>query len=382
MKKLLVIIVAAVLAALVGWRVYQETAQGADDATGPGGPSRESAAMLVDTAFARASVFESDLQVLGELKPEAEVEIMSRISGHLREVLVDRGEEVSKGQLLARVEDEEIQKQLQRAQATLAVSRARVKREDATRANLTIQVRRFRELHEAGLVSSQDLEDLESRLRVAEADLELAKAQIQQAEASLSELRVQAEDTYIYSPLDGVVGRRHLDPGALVNAGLPIVSILELDRVKTVVPVTENVLQQVRIGLEASIVVDAYPDRVYQAQVTRISPYLDPETRSAEIEIETDNPGMLLKPGMFARVTIDVSVRRTSNSIPRSGLLIRGDQQGVYVLNQERRVLFRPVDIGVLEGDIVEITGGLEEGAEIVTTGAQSLNEGDLVRTQ
>ncbi|HSR67880.1 MAG TPA: efflux RND transporter periplasmic adaptor subunit [Acidobacteriota bacterium] len=381
MKKLLVIAVVAVLAALVGWRLYQETAQGSADA-GMGGPSRQSAAMLVETAFARPSVFASDLQVLGELKPKAEVAVMSRVSGRLREVLVDRGQAVSQGQLLARVEDEEIQKQLQRAEATMAVSRARVKREEATQANLRIQVRRYAELHEAGLVSSQDLEDLESRLRVAGADLELAKAQVEQAEASLSELRVQQRDTYIHSPLDGVVGQRHLDPGALVNAGLPIVSILDVDQVKTVVPVTENVLQQVRIGLEASIVVDAYPDRVYEARVTRISPYLDPETRSAEIEIETENPNRLLKPGMFARVTIDVSVERTVNSIPRSGLLIRGDQQGVYVLNSERRVLFRPVRIGVIEGDVVEITNGLEEGAEIVTTGAQSLNEGDIVRTQ
>jgi RND family efflux transporter MFP subunit len=307
---------------------------------------------------------------------------MSRVSGRLEQVLVDRGTEVQPGQLVAAVEDDEIQKQIQRAEASLAVTSAGVKKAEATQENLKVQVERYKELYQAGLISPQELEDLASRLRVAEADTELARAQVQQAEAGLSELKIQHQNSRIYAPLEGVVGTRYLDPGALVNSGVPIVSILNMDVLKTVVPVAESLIQRIRVGQPTQIASDAYPDLTYRGAVTRISPFLDPETRSADIEIEIANPGRTLKPGMFVRVRIDVNVIRQAASIPRSGLVMRGAQQCVFQLTEESTVRFQPVEVGAIDGDTVEVLSGLLEGAEIVTSGAQNLNEGDPVRTQ
>jgi len=193
---------------------------------------------------------------------------------------------------------------------------------------------------------------------------------------------IQQEQTRIYSPLNGFVGTRYLDPGALVSSSVSILSVLNVDRVKTIVPVVESAFQRVRTGLPAEIVVDAYPDRIYKGTVTRITPFLNPETRSADVEIEIANPDNTLKPGMFARVKIDAKITRDALSIPRSALLTRGSQKGVYLLTEDMAVVFQVIEIGQIKGNVVEVIEGLEEGVEVVNAGASSLNEGDRVRTQ
>jgi len=387
LKKVLLIIVVGVFLSALGFRLYQELS-GEEVAVGgrpPGGGRSFGGgrpALLVNTAQVEPHQFQTTLEVLGELEPQAEVDVMSRISGRLQQVLVNRGDPVREGQLLVVVDDVDLRQQIIRAEAAIAVARAGVNREEATYRNLLLQVKRYQNLHEEALISTQELEDLESRLLVAEAQVELAKAQVQQAEASLRELGIQQEQTRIYSPLDGFVGTRHLDPGALVSPSVSILTVLNLNRVKTVVPVVEGAIQRVRVGLPAEIVVDAYPDQIFEGTVTRITPFLNPETRSADAEIEIANPNQILKPGMFARVKIDARIIRDALSIPRSALLTRGIQKGVYLLTEDMVTVFQPIEIGQIKGQVVEVVGGLEEGVEIVSVGAQNLNEGDRVRTQ
>lgn len=382
MRKLIVLLVVLGIVGLIGLRLYEEMGSATPAAGGgpgrPGGGFRPT--MLVETDLVAPRDFDTTLEVLGELRARASVEVMSRISGRLETLLVELGDRVRKGQLVARVEDEDLQQQIRRSEASVAVSEAAKRREQATVENLQVQLRRFRRLHDEALVSIQDLQDLESRVAVAQSQFELAVAQQQQAEAALRELKIQLEQASIYSPLDGVVGARYLDPGALVSPSVPIVSVLDLARVKTVVPVPERTLEAVTVGLPSEIIVDAFPTQLYRGQVTRISPFLNPQTRSADVEIEIPNPGEMLKPGMFARVKIEVHFLQKALSIPRSGLLQRGAEKGVYVIDDQMRTVFRPVQIGRIQGNFVEILEGLEPAMEIITTGAQNLNEGDVVK--
>jgi RND family efflux transporter MFP subunit len=381
LKKLLLTFVAAAFLAVMGLRLYHELSA-EEDQSGPGGFRGGRQSLLVETGAVQPHRFETTLEVLGELEAQAEVAVMSRISGRLSLVSGHRGERVEEGQLLAVVDDVDLQQQIRRAQAVVAVSRAGVNRERVTFDSLLHQIERYRGLHEESLISTQELEDLESRLGVAEALVELAKAVVEQSEASLRELRTQQEQTRIYSPLDGYISARHLEPGALVSPSLPIISVLNLDRVKTIVGVSEGALRQVQVGLKAQIEVDAFLGETYQGTVTRISPFLNPETRTADVEIEVANPDHALKPGMFTRVKIDARISRTSPGIPRSALLTRGSQKGVYVLGEGMTAMFQPIEAGRITGEVVEILGGLEEGVEFVTVGAQNVNEGDRVRLQ
>ena len=196
MKKFLLIIVVVAFLSALGFRLYQElgggeVAAGGRPSSGGGPPGGGRPPMLVDTAQVEPRQFETTLEVLGELIPQAEVNVMSRISGRLQQVLVNRGEAVQEGQLLAVVDDVDLRQQIIRSEAATAVTRAGVNREEATYRNLLLQVKRYQNLHEEALISTQELEDMESRLFVAEAQVELAKAQVQQAEASLRELGIQ-----------------------------------------------------------------------------------------------------------------------------------------------------------------------------------------------
>lgn len=377
MKRLIIPLFLLVVAAIVGYRIYEEFSSpvlSADQRF------NSQPAMLVNTVKVQHRTFESTLDLIGELRPLASVDVMSRISGRLKELKAERGDQVKKGQLLAIIDDEDLQQQIRRAEASIAVARAAVQREDASRKNLEIQLERYRKLHEESLISTQDLEDLESQHRVAVAQLNLATAQVDQAEASVRELKIQQEQTRIYSPLDGFVGTRYLDPGALVSPSVGILMVIDISRVKTVVPVIESAFRLINVGQSARVTVEAYPGKSFSGKVTRISPFLNPETRSADIEIEIDNPSQQLKPGMFAKVSIEAGTPSSSLSVPRSALLTRGNGKGVYLLDEEFRTVFHEIQIGRIQGDFVEVLGGLEEGTEVVTSGAQKLNEGDKVK--
>lgn len=379
MKKLLFLLIFLAVLGLVGYRLYEKLGPEAAVAVAPN-PDEQRPTMLVELAVAKPRTFVTELEVLGELTPLASVDVMSRVSGRLKELSVQRGDAVTKGQLLVVVDDDDLQQQIRRAEAAIAVARASVNREQASHDNLALQVERYQALHAENLVSTQDLQDLESRLRVSTAQIELARAQVDQAEASLRELKIQQAQTRVYSPLDGFVGAKYLDPGALVSPSVPIVRVIDVSRVKTVVPVTEGALPEVRIGLAAEVMVDAHPDAVYRGRVTRISPSLNSDTRTADVEIEIDNEAGTLKPGMFARVLIDAGKPRHGLAIPRSALLTRGEEKGVFLLNANQETVFRRIQIGVIQEGFVEVLGGLDEGAEVVTSGAQKLNDGDKVR--
>jgi HlyD family secretion protein len=379
MKKLILPTLLLAVLVLIGFRLHSELEPSNASSPAANGLSGRPA-MLVGTAEARPHLFVSNLERLGELAPLASVDIMSRVSGRLREVLVERGDPVRMGQLLAVVEDDDLLRQIRRAEAAIAVTRASVSREVATYENLAVQVNRYKKLHAESLISIQELQDLESRLRVSAAQVELAKAQVDQTEASLSELKLQHEQTKVFSPLDGFVSTRFLYPGALVSTSVAIGRVIDVSRVKTLVPVTEGILSEVHVGLQADVKVDAFPSRQYRGQITRISPFLDPETRTADVEIEIDNPSQELKPGMFARVSIEARKPKPSLAINRSALLTRGSLQGVFLLDEELTTRFVPITVGRIQGDFVEVLEGLDEGTRVVTSGAQKLNEGDKVK--
>ena len=389
MKKAFLVVGLVLFTSFVVFRVYQETssrgtaAGAANELRNPGGqrPNAMGAGLLVEAGQPLHHIFETRLEAVGELQPLQKVNVMSRTSGYLQRLTVDRSDAVRRGQLLAEIDDSNLVQQIQRADAAIMVARAGVVREEAALDNLRVQLKRTQDLSAQGLVSRQALEDLESRVRVAEAQVQLSNAQVDQAEASLRELRVQQEQTKVYSPLDGFVAERMVDPGALVTSNTTLVSLVDIRRVKIVVPIPENILPEIREGLPVKVGLDAYPDLAVRGSITRISPVVRSETRSADVEIDIANTEGLLRPGMFARVGIAAGKTRESLSVPRSALITRGQQQGVFVLTGQQTATFRPIEAGRIDGNRVEVLSGLRADETVIVSGGQSLNDGDSVRT-
>ncbi len=195
---------------------------------------------------------------------------------------------------------------------------------------------------------------------VAKAQENLARAQVAQAEAELEEHRFRIGETKIVSPLNGVVGERHVDPGALVTSNTLVVLILDLSTMVTVVNVPERDINKIYVGNEARVTLDAAPGEELAGRVVRISPLLDAQTRTAPVEIELPNPNRSLKAEMFARVDLNLMSEHDALLIPRDALVYRGNRAGVFMI-EEDLVRFQQIETGLTESDQIEVLSGLSE---------------------
>jgi RND family efflux transporter MFP subunit len=170
----------------------------------------------------------------------------------------------------------------------------------------------------------------------------------------------------------------------MVNAGIPIASLVDIGRVKVIIPVVEKDYPRISVGQEAAVVFDAYPGRKFRGKVLRLTPVLSAETRTGEVEIEVDNSGGQLKPGMFARVEIAVNQRREVLLIPEGALVKTASGHGVFRVSAGRsknqKAELRPVEVGASRGGQVEIRGDLKVGDRVVTLGGSLLTDGQSVR--
>jgi len=361
------------------WREANPGGQGGPG-QGPGGGAG-SRPQFVEVATVKQGSLREQVSLVGSLKPKEQVEVMSKIAGRVTRILVQVGDPVKEGQFIAELEDDELQQQELRAEASLAVAQATLAQRQAELENAQAEKDRGANLVEEGLIPSQTWDTIQTRTRVAESQLKLAQAQVQQATADREQLRIRRQQMQIGSPLTGYVGRRYVDPGALVNPNSPIVSVLQLSTMVTAVNVPEQYLSKLRVGNRAVVTIDAFGSRTYEGKVARLSPLLDPATRSSLVEIEIPNADGQLKAEMFARIQMDLGGERQALLVPREAVVLQGEQSGVHVLLADR-VQFRPIQTGVSSEQGVEVLAGLELGVTVVTRGSQNLKDGDTVVVQ
>ena len=286
--------------------------------------------MRVNTAEVTRSDVAEQLQIVGNLTGAATVEVAPKVNGRLRELDLRLGDPVTRGQEVARVEDDELRQQVNQAEASYEVARATVRQREADLLLAQTTRDRSQSLFSRALVSRQELDDAEARYQAANAQLDLARAQFDEAGARLEELRINLENTVMVSPVDGFIGRRYLDPGAYVTSNTAVVSVVDIGLVRLVANLVERDLRLVEEGVRARIEVDAFPAESFEGRVARMAPILDPATRTAEIEIEVPNSDFRLKPGMYARVILVVGNKSEALVVPREAVVIRTSARGVF----------------------------------------------------
>ena len=338
--------------------------------------------MRVNVAGVTRTDIAEQLQIVGNLTGAASVEVAPKINGRLRRVDLRLGDPVTRGQEVARVEDDELRQQVSQAEASYEVGRATVRQREADLVLAQTTRDRSQSLFSRALVSRQELDDAEARYQAANAQLDLARAQFDEAGARLEELRINLENTVMVSPVDGFIGRRYLDPGAYVTSNTAVVSVVDISLVRLVANLVERDLQLVQEGVRARIEVDAFPSESFEGRVARIAPILDPATRTAEIEIEVPNPDFRLKPGMYARVSLVVGNKSQALVVPREAVVIRTSARGVFRVESgdgAPTAQFVFLVTGLEDEHHVEVVEGLLEGERVVTTGAAGLQHGDPI---
>jgi HlyD family secretion protein len=334
--------------------------------------------LTVELAKAYKTVLAQEITVVGNLIGDATVSVVPRTAGRLQELSVRLGDRVNRGQRLAKIEDFEIVEQVKQAEAAQEVSLATIRQREADLQLAETNVERSRSLFERQLLPKQTLDDNEARYQAALAQLDLARAQTTQSRARLDELRINLANTVITSPVNGFVSKRNVDPGAFVSQNAPVADVVDITRVRLVANIVEKDLKELETGNDAGVEVDAFPGEMFRGRIARVSPVLDPATRTAPIEIEIPNPDFRLKPGMYARVGITTDAQKDALVLPSTAVVDLGGRRGVFQLQNDTAV-FRTVQVGSEQGSLVEILGGLNEGDQVISTGAGSLRDGDRV---
>jgi RND family efflux transporter MFP subunit len=333
--------------------------------------------MTVETGTLKRGNVAAYLTVVGNLIGQQTVDIAPRTGGRLLSVNVQLGDRVRRGQVLAKVEDREIVEQVRAAEASQKVSEATIRQREADLKVAEISFDRAKNLYTRQLLAKQALDDAESRYIASVAQLDLSKAQLSQNDARLQELQINLQNTSVTSPVDGFVGKRSVDPGAMVNTNTAIASVVDISRLRLIVNVVEKDLRLVSPGDPAVVEVDAYPGEKFSGKIARVAPVLDPATRTATMEVEIPNSDYKLKPGMYARINLTVEEHTNVLVVPKNAVVDYSNARGVWVPNENDRAAFVPLKLGIENTELMEVLDGMKEGTKFVTTGAGAVRNND-----
>ncbi len=349
----------------------------------------------------------------GTIQAIQETAIYARADGYLRRRLVDIGDRVTTGQVLAEIDTPELDQQLYQAKATLAQAQAAraqalASLEQARSALVHTQAQleynhtnlgRWRTLKERELVAQQDVDDRQVLVTTAQADVKAAQANIVALEASVAAadanvvsnqanvqrlLEMQSFQK-IRAPFAGIITVRNVDNGALISSGsatsnTPLFRMAQIDSLRIYVSVPQTFVTDVKPGLTAELVVREFPQRVFPGRVVSTAGALDPASRTLLTEVRIQNEGELLRPGMYTDVRFHLVRADPPLVIPSSALIIRSGPPRVAVVGLDDRVRFPVVQLGRDFGTTVEVLGGLNERDRLLVTPPDTLQEGAAVR--
>jgi RND family efflux transporter MFP subunit len=385
-KRALIILAAVAILALVGWRVYlvaRPAPQAAAAGGGNGGP-RSAAPVAVEIAQVSRATLRDAILLTGSLGSPSRVEIAAKVPGRLERILVQVGEPVRQGQVLAQLEDEEYRQSLEQARAEEAVARANLEAAQIGVQAAQRELERVRSLQDKQIASEAELDSSQTLLAQAQVQVSVAGSQLRQKQVAVEAAQLRLAQTRLVASWgqDGrlrVVGERLAEPGALLQTGSSVLSILELDPLEVRLRVAEAVYPRLRPGLGAGVSAAVFPGRKFAGTLSAVAPFLDRSTGQADAWVQIRNADGALKPGMAVQVELEFGRRVNVPVVPAAALVSRDEVQGVFeVQARSSTVRFVSVHTGTAEGGLVEILEPALEGP-VVVLGHHLLQDGSAV---
>lgn len=211
-------------------------------------------------------------------------------------------------------------------------------------------------------------------------NLAALRASVAAAQAAVRSAESHRADTILTAPLDGYITGRMMDPGSLATPGQPILAIQAIREVWVTLPVPEEISRKIFLGQSARAAFDALPDRVFTGKITQINPSADPLSRQFAVRVSLDNRQNLIKPGMFARVTLETERVRSAVVVPREAVQQSPQGAAVTVIDSADTAHRRPVTVGASDSDGIAITRGVQPGEQVVILSGMPLKDGQAVR--
>ncbi len=314
-------------------------------------PSQDGKVTNVQVRVLEAVTVEDVIPLTGRIEPWERIAISSESVGNIESQGVKEGDIVTPGQELFRVDTTAIQTSYEQAVA---------------RRNLAVQeLERIQNLRRDGIESPQALDRAVANRDVAQADVDA--------------IRIRLDKSIVRAPIGGVADRVYRKKNEFVDVGARLVDIIQVDRVKAIVGIPERDVRGFAVGDTVAVNLDAHPGETFEGRIYRIAASADMTTRTFNTEIELDNAHGLLKPGMTVRARLLRGIYPDSVAVPIFSVLSIQNQR-LVVVEENGVARIRPIEVGVLEGDRVQVTQGLKPGDRLIVVGHRDLRDGDRVQ--
>jgi membrane fusion protein (multidrug efflux system) len=316
-----------------------------------GGRPGGNAAIPVKAETVERGAIAAFVQTHARLEAERWVDVVARTQGLATCLAVEEGDRVAAGDLLVRLDQEELSLRLLQVEVSLEQAQSNL---DRTKA-----------LFERGLVSEEEHDN--------------ANNQIKNIQVSLREARLNLEYADIRAPIGGTVMLRQVELGDMVRDNQTVFAIADLEPLLARIYLPEKRMHQVRLGQQAKLQIDAFPDRSFSGTVRMINPGVNPQSGTVKVTLEIPADPIHLKPGIFATVRIITEEHPQALIIPKKALILETDEDDVFVFDQGKARRAK-IDIGFVDGDRVEVLSGLSDGDQVITVGQEGLKDGATVR--
>lgn len=316
----------------------------------PGPGQGQAQAQAVTAVKLEKTNLTGTISVVGQLNPQQEVKVAPKSSGKVEQVFADVGQEASAGTVLMRLNNSDLQIQLQKTQIQL---------NDAK-----VKLDRYKTLYESGGVSKLDYETAQSAYNTLRVTFEQNQNDLANSE--------------VCSPIEGTVTARNVNPGEFAGSTTAAFTVVNLDKVLVIANLMEDEVNYIKIGQAVEVTVPAVTDKAFPGGISKVSPYADSKSKAYPVWVLVDNPEHFLKPGMFAAAKMTYNKREGVMVVPNDSIVDRNGKKVVYIV-VDNKAAEKPVKLGASLGGKTEITEGLNSGDVLITNGLATMRDGKAV---
>lgn len=355
------IIVFLILTLTISYRIYTNLAANKDRAD----KATQGRAVAVETAVVTRRDITPTLLFSANLEPVWSADISSKVDGRIDRLVVEEGDGVKAGDIVATLDTNELAAQVIQAEGNLLTAQAGLEQAE-------LDLRRNDALAKQGAVSLQTLDTMRIKR-------DLALGQLRSAEGNMSLLTARLENANITAPRNGVVIKRFVQSGYYTKSGSAIVTLADTSSLLAKATVGEAQMQDIIIGSTVKVLVSALGNKEFSGVITRLSPAAASPSRTFTAEITIPNPQGELKPGIFANVSTPVQARKNVIAVPESALVMKEDQKTVFVVNAQGVAQQSVLKLGYVGEGYAEVLAGLQEGDIIITAGHNKVKDGSVI---
>lgn len=320
--------------------------------------------IAVDIAQANLSSIAAGIRTTGTIQGIQEATIASKTAGRIQTLNVTDGSYLQSGQMILSLDASEIRAQIDQAEASFSQA-------TANRDNARTNAERLGNLYKADAAARQQLDNATTQYYVYD-------GQVAQSSATINLYQAQLANTILTAPFSGYIFNKKVVLGDMVAPNLPLMSLVDMSKVKVEVNVGEADIAKITPGHPASFTVDAYPGQLFSGIVNEISPAADLKNRTFKVWLVCDNASQLLRAGMFARVDIIYKQATDVIIVPKDALVMRDQKPYVFTVQDDTAVL-TPVIPGLEDENNIEISSGLSTGTPVIIVGHDNLKNNDKV---